>query len=123
VDFAAPFGAAAPRIRVNGKVQQLELQPSGFYRLQRIWRAGERIEASFDFPVVAHVRHGRGGKRWVAFTRGPIVLAAESPFELPNAHNPAAAVRGNRFREGPHLAPYYRAGNPRGPVYTYFSLP
>lgn len=123
VDFAAPFGAPAPRISVNGKTQKLQLQPSGFYRVRRTWSPGDRIGASFDFPIKAHVRQGRNGKRWVAFTRGPVVLASESPFDFPEMGDPASLVQGDRFRGGPPLTPFYRAGGQRGPVYSYFALP
>ena len=104
-------------------MQKVQVQPSGFYRVRRTWSPGDRIEASFDFPVKAHVRAGRNGKRWVAFTRGPILLAAESPFDLPKSSDPASLVQGDRIRGGPALTPFYRAGGQKGPVYSYFALP
>ena len=122
VDFALPSGAKALRVEVNGKAQKAQRQASGFYRVRRTWSPGTRIEVIFDFPVAAHVREGRGGKRWVAFTRGPIVLAAETSFEIPDARNATALIEGERIKGGPRLAPYYRVGSPRGAVVTYFPV-
>jgi len=126
VDFALPSGAKALRVEVNGKAQKARHQTSGFYRVWRTWSPGTRIEVVFDFPVTAHVQHGRGGRRWVAFTRGPIVLAAERSFEFPDARDASALIEGEgeriRIKGGPHLAPYYRVGSPRGPVVTYFPV-
>ena len=76
----------------------------------------------FDSPVAAHVRTGRDHKRWVAFTRGPLVLAAETPFEFAGSDDPAALIVGDRIKGGPRLAPFYRVGSPTGPVVTYFAV-
>ncbi len=122
IDFAPGFGAKALRVEVDGKAQQTQLQPSGFYRVRRTWEPGARIEVIFDFPVTAHVRQGRDQRRWVAFSRGPIVLAAETPFEIPDARNAAALVQGDSIKRGPRLAPYYRVGSPKGRVVTYFPV-
>ena len=122
VDFALPSGAKSLRVEVNGRHQKTELQASGFYRVRRLWGPAERIEVVFDFPITAHIRSGRGGKRWVAFTRGPIVLASATPFEFAASQDPASMVEGDGIKGGPRLAPYYRVGNPQGPVFTYFEI-
>jgi len=122
LDLALPWGAKDMRVEVNGNKQRIERRSSGFYRLRRLWRPGEHVRVTFEFPVTAHVRSGRNGKSWIAFSRGPVVLAAESLFEIPRRRNAAALIEGDRIKGGPRLAPYYRVGSPHGPVVTYFPL-
>jgi len=122
VDFALPSGAKSLRVEVNGRAQKTERQASGFYRVRRLWSPAERIDVVFDFPITAYVHNGRGGKRWVAFMRGPVVLASETPFEFDGSQDPASMIDGDRIKGGPRLAPFYRVGNPEGPVVTYFEI-
>jgi DUF1680 family protein len=118
VDFALPAGAAGIRVDIGGRVQKLRAQPSGFLRLDRAWRPGERIRLVFEFPLRAHFRTGMGGKRWVAFTRGPILLASETAAEVrirdghPDVSSLVRCEKGNcRLIGGPELKPYYLAGS------------
>ncbi len=92
VDFALPPGAKSMRVVVAGQTQRMEKQSSGFFRVTRKWNPGSPIEVVFDSPVRSHVRQGRDGGRWVAFTRGPIVLAADSLFEFSGPGDPAGKV-------------------------------
>lgn len=77
VDWAVPHGATSIEVSIDGQPQQLQTLPSGYYRLQRTWTPGEVIRIAFEFPLRAHFQTGRDGVRWVAFTRGPLVLAQD----------------------------------------------
>ena len=77
VDWGLPCGAESIEIKVDGKRQTPRKTETGYYRLARKWTSSNKIEVSFTFPLMAHVKSGRDGVRWVAFSRGPIVLAQE----------------------------------------------
>ena len=129
VDFALPFGVSSLRVEVDGKLQKVSVLPSGFHRIQRTWKPRENVNVIFDFPLQAHFHSESSGKRWVSFTRGPVVLAAESPHELTGDSKSSDArtwVEGSdttyRIKGGPVLMPYSRAGVTKGGVYMYFAI-
>jgi hypothetical protein len=128
VDFSLPSGARSLRVRVGGRALKPTLMPSGFHRLRRTWQPGDRAEVSFDFPVMEHVHAGSGGKRWVSFTHGPLVLAAERESEPASGQGAASAWveqsnGGFRLKHGgPALTPYHRTGSSGSGVYMYFPL-
>jgi DUF1680 family protein len=47
----------------------------GYVKFRRRWTAGDAVSVTFDMPCVGHVRDG-----YVAFTRGPVVLARDMRF-------------------------------------------
>ncbi len=95
-------------------------------RLTRTWKRGEVIDLQFDFPVRAAIRRARDGRDWVAFSRGPLALAAASSddAELPRPSGGLAWLEGPDRIKGTEipLLPYFQAGSDGAPVRTYFPL-
>ena len=77
LDLILPLGAKSMQIIVDGKRQILKRQSSGYYRLVRIWRLGEKARVKFQFVLSAHLHTSREGIRWISFMHGPIVLAQD----------------------------------------------
>ena len=89
-----PAWSAATSVRLNGR--NLEgVQPGTYFTIAHEWKLGDIVEISFDMPVVAHTLgdtmavpgafSGPNAKpaktpHYVAFTRGPVLLARESRF-------------------------------------------
>ena len=61
-------------VKVNDK-ELSGAKAGSYFTIDREWQLGDVIEVFFDMPVIAH----RNGK-YVAFTRGPILLARDSRF-------------------------------------------
>ena len=75
-------------LRVNDQPQDARSDARGYLVLERAWAPGDMLELDMQMPVQALVDElGNNGR--VAFTRGPLVYAADSAY-LPHA---PAAVR------------------------------
>ena len=131
VDFRVPAGAAGLEVIAGGKKQKLTPTAAGFLRLSRVWAPEETVLVRFDFPVRAHVHRDRDGKRWVAFTRGPLALAQDAPGQnadeahaiaIPPGKVDAREVLQRVEAAGTVLVPYYQAGAHGGAVRTFFPL-
>lgn len=66
--------AGAFSIKVNGQVVAVPSAPSTYAEVRRQWRDGDRVEVAL--PMQTTVERLPDGSDWVAFLRGPIVLAA-----------------------------------------------
>jgi len=75
VDFRLPARAKSLEMKINGARQQPERTESGFFRVRREWKPGDRVALTFDFPLRAHFQTASDGVRWVAFSWGPLALA------------------------------------------------
>jgi len=73
------------RIRVNGKLQKIESEPSGYAILKRKWKNRDRIEV--EFPMSLRTESMPDNPDRIAFFYGPTVLAAD----LGPVNDPAAA--------------------------------
>ena len=70
-----PAWCAKTVVKVAG--QTLEGAKAGtYFTIRRDWRLGDIVEITFDMPVVAHVAN-----HYVAFTRGPVLLARDSRLD------------------------------------------
>lgn len=63
-------------VRVNGEAVKVASVPSSYVEVRREWRRGDRVE--IELPMHTTVQRLPDGSDWVAFLRGPIVLAAPS---------------------------------------------
>jgi len=75
VDFRLPAGATAMEMKINDTRQEPVRTESGFFRVQREWKPGDRVSLKFDFPLRARFQTASDGVRWVAFSWGPLALA------------------------------------------------
>jgi uncharacterized protein len=66
--------AGAFSIKVNGQSVTAASAPSSYAQLRRQWRDGDRVEV--ELPMQTTVERLPDGSDWVAFLRGPIVLAS-----------------------------------------------
>jgi DUF1680 family protein len=141
VDFRIPAGAERIEVFAGGRKQPLRPLPSGFLRLFRTWRPDETVLVRFHFPPAASFHSARDGRRWVAFTRGPLVLAQDAgsrvnddEFALPVPRESrdgglwlelqagSGAVSCRLKGTGAVLVPYYEAGSRGGAVRTFFPV-
>jgi uncharacterized protein len=66
--------AGAFSVKVNGQSVAVASAPSTYAELRRQWRNGDRVE--IELPMQTTVERLPDGSDWVAFLRGPIVLAS-----------------------------------------------
>ena len=75
VDFRLPVRAAHMKLKINGEPSEAVKTPEGFYRIEREWKPGDRVDLEFDFTLQAHFETASDNNRWVAFSWGPLTLA------------------------------------------------
>ncbi|MDT8758560.1 glycoside hydrolase family 127 protein [Sphingomonas psychrotolerans] len=98
ITLRLPGWCDAPALALNGKPQPLD-ESGGYARLERRWRAGDRVELTL--PMRVRTEPTPDDPRMLAFLSGPLVLAAdlgpaEAPFDGPApvlvSGNPVAAL-------------------------------
>lgn len=62
------------QVKVNGKEQKLQPGTGGYLKLDRHWKNGDRV--TLVLPMQTRAEFMPDGSNWVAFVRGPAVLAA-----------------------------------------------
>src|SRR5262249_62083352 len=96
--------------RLNGKAMEVSASPGSYLALNRVWKAGDKIE--LDLPLHLHAESLPDDPRMQAFLYGPLVLAGDLGGEgLTTAH-----IIGPNLRVGsPNVEQY---GSPLGPPIT-----
>ena len=129
-----PRWSAKTVVKLNGKAVG-GVKAGSYFTLSRTWRLGDTIDVVFDMPVVAHTLgeavapggafSGEGGKRpvarphYVAFTRGPILLARDSRFGDGDLTEPFRA--GVRYAEGQKVDGFSAVRSPLPEMWMAFS--
>jgi DUF1680 family protein len=70
-----PAWAQKPRVLINGKVAEGEVQPGSYFVIDREWRGGDKTEIELPFQLETSRRQWRG-QNICAYSYGPLVLAA-----------------------------------------------
>lgn len=86
-----PGWAQNPTLRLNGKTAAYERR-DGYAVLTHRWRVGDRIELSL--PMRLKVEPTPDNPRMIAFTHGPVVLAADLDGPTPAWEGPTPGVLG-----------------------------
>lgn len=68
--------AGALSLKINGKKTDVTTQPGSYIALERTWKKGDQIEITL--PMQTTTEALPDGSNYVAFLRGPIVLAAKT---------------------------------------------
>ena len=82
LSFRVPPWAKGFTATVNGK--KYNLANRGFLSINRLWKPGEKVIINFEIPVKI-IQGGQNYKHFIAFQRGPQILAADSSL---NSMNP-----------------------------------
>jgi DUF1680 family protein len=86
-----PGWAEAPRVALNGEPAAFELS-RGYAVIERRWAAGDRLELTL--PAKLRVEPTPDDPRVIAFTHGPVVLAADLEGATPVWHGPTPGLLG-----------------------------
>ncbi len=70
-----PAWSTAVAVRVNGEDVAIDGVPTGYFRVRRTWRAGDRVE--IDLPMQVHAESTPDDPDTIALLHGPVVLAAD----------------------------------------------
>ena len=105
----------APTVKVNGRALEASAAPGSYLTLNRIWKAGDKVE--MELPMHLHAEAMPDDPRIQAFLYGPLVLAGDLGGEgLTEAH-----IIGPNFRVGaPGLEQY---GSPLAAANTVPPVP
>jgi DUF1680 family protein len=76
ISVRIPSWTRSYEVFINGKKQNLSPSTSGFVKLQRIWKSGDKIELKFDMKT--RLKYLPDGSKFAAFVHGPLVLAAKT---------------------------------------------
>ena len=107
-----PGWSEKTRVFLNGKEVQ-GAEAGTYFTLSRTWALGDIVEVFFDMPVVAHVQHD-----FVAFTRGPVLLARDSRFADGDLMEP---YRSWAVRDGQKMSGFAAVRTPSDDMWMAFS--
>ena len=74
-EFRLPARVALKGVRVNGETTQVTKNSRGYHELNRLWQSGDVLAIETEFELAVHVQRGENGRKWLAFSHGPIALA------------------------------------------------
>ena len=75
VEFRMPANTSLNSVLVNNKQVKFFRNQRGKYEINGSWKKGDMIDINYQFNLKVHEEIGEEGKRWVAFTYGPLALA------------------------------------------------
>lgn len=70
-----PYWSGSPVVKVNGKPVKVNADQSGYIRLNRRWRKGDKIEVTY--PMSLRIETANGDSSRGALMYGPVVLAGD----------------------------------------------
>jgi DUF1680 family protein len=106
---------SAPTVKLNGKAIDASAAPGSYLTLNRLWKAGDRLE--LDLPMHLSVEPMPDDPRMQAFLYGPLVLAGD----LGGAGLTEAHITGPNLRVGAPNTEQY--GSPLGPQSSAAPIP
>jgi len=100
-------------LKLNGELQEVSVDERGYLVIDRLWRAGDVLDMKMEMPVRVVVDE-LGNNLRVAFTRGPLVFAADSSYlperrllddivVLLDAEDPVKNIRVVKGKDSVHL--------------------
>ncbi len=144
IEFRVPLNTRLERVEVNGAEVGYTTNKRGYVSVKRLWTPGDKMRIVLDYRLRADVQSGTDGKRWVAFSYGPLALAqritqAENPepfagMKLATSGEREALLKGFVKRDldgvphftvgdtGVELMPYCLTGSRESGPRTYFAL-
>lgn len=138
LELRAPLNTSIKQVLVNKEKVETVQNERGFLQIQRTWTKGDEVIVDYDFELKVNIQEGEEGKRWVAFTYGPLALAqkiesipGEEPFENTDFTKPEellvqlqkSAISNVEFNikgSNTTLIPYYQTGSKKSGPKTYF---
>lgn len=144
VEFRLPYGTSLADVKINGNKVEAVTNSRGYYQINNKWKKGDVISINTNNILQLHIQEGENGKKWIAFSYGPIALAQkitqkqnEEPFKnfKVNEENPAkilsmftkSAQKDSSLsftieNTGITLIPYYQTGSKNSGPRTYFEF-
>lgn len=139
-EFRMPSNTSILQVTVNNKKVEVKQNERGFFEYRQIWKKGDVMAIQYKYELKAHFQEGEAGKRWVAFTYGPIALAQKTT-EMPDAEplydlafkapldivemlsrSSNSGMEFNIKGTDITLIPYYQTGSKQSGPKTYFKL-
>jgi DUF1680 family protein len=140
LEFRLPADAELSSVTINGERTESNKNERGFIEINRRWKKGDLIAVELDYQLKAHLQEGEEGRKWVAFTYGPIALAQkitkmpdQEPFKNFHPAEPSELLKMIAKSCGSEtefsikgtditLIPYYQTGSEQTGSRTYFEL-
>ena len=144
IEFRLPDGTSLREVKINGRKQKAEKNDRGYFQISNTWKKGDKVSVDVDYRLKAHIQSGENGKKWVAFTYGPLALAekisltpSSEPFKnmTMSQGQPAKILNMVSLRtntdstlvfqvknSGIQLIPYFQAGSRESGPRTYFEI-
>ncbi len=90
LNLRRPYWATSMKIRVNGKTISAKATKQGYVAVERLWKAGDKVEVTYGMELRAEAMPG--SPETVAMMWGPVVMAGkfdavDYPFSNPRLHN------------------------------------
>jgi len=140
LEFRLPLNTSIKQVLVNKKKIEILKTNRGFYQIYRTWKKGDEITIDYEYELKVSIQEGEKGKKWVAFTYGPIALAqkiertpGDEPFSNIDFKKPSelldqldksvtSNIEFNIKGTNTILIPYYQTGTKQSGPKTYFGL-
>ena len=75
LEFRVPRSVSLAGVQINGSEVTPERNSRGFYEINRTWKKDDVIEINYACQLGIHVQEGEDGRKWIAFSVGPLALA------------------------------------------------
>jgi DUF1680 family protein len=100
LEFRLPADAELASVTIDNIGTKSNKNDRGFVEINRRWKKGDVIAVELDYQLRAHLQEGEDGRKWVAFTYGPIALAqkikkmaAPEPFKNVHSAEPSELLK------------------------------
>lgn len=140
LEFRLPLNTSIDQVFINNEKTEISPNDRGFYEINRNWKKGDEITIDYNYELKATIQDGEKGKKWVAFSYGPIALAQkiermseDEPFlnidftktnEILNQLDKSDTTDIEFTIKGTNtiLKPYYQTGTKQSGPKTYFTI-
>ena len=110
-----PAWSERTAVTLNGKPLE-GVRAGTYFTIRREWKYGDVVEVVFDMPVVAHRRD-----HFLAFTRGPVLLARDSRFGDGALDEPFRSSRRRAIADGARMEDFREVRTPTEAMQMAFS--
>ncbi|WP_346239200.1 beta-L-arabinofuranosidase domain-containing protein [Niabella insulamsoli] len=92
-----PAWCSDAKIKINGTPINLEVQPSSYIKINRLWKNGDRVE--LELPMELKVQYWTANKNSISVNRGPLTYSLKIKEQYKKADSKASAIGDSKWQD------------------------